>query len=265
MDDSTPNNQSRPGGASSRRSGRAADKRPVVEPKLFGDRPIPLSPEQIVAANRVHAKLVQHIEGLRAMNALAARFPEFDASSVLLKILTINALHGPNVMNRQRVSDHIQKVLASGDAQQYGPELVEKLAAVPPGPRESSERRQYSFASKFAHFFLDPDRFPLMDNTTARMVRYHLGPRSYIPDPGGRRYVEFASNFLRLRGQAGYKGRKRELSRYLWIAGQYQTWLKSPKARITSELKSLFESPPAELAEDIQSLLIEADVGTPWL
>lgn len=241
------------------------EARHLIEPKQAGERPVPLSPEQIVSANRIHAKLSQHLEGLRAINALAQRFPEFDANAVLLKIITINALHGPNVMSRPRVSAHIQKVMASVETETAGPELVEKLASVPSGPKEPANRRHYSFASKFAHFFLDPDRFPLMDNTTSRMVRFHLGPRSWIPDDEGHRYREFASNFLRLRGQAGFKGRKRELSRYLWIAGQYQTWLKTPKARINPELKTVFESPPADIVDDVRSLLIEVDTGTPWL
>lgn len=239
-------------------------RRRLPDPKQINERPVPLSPEQILAANRLHARLTQWILGLRAMAALRSRFPENTADAVLLKIITVNSLHGPNVMSRARVARHLEKVLSAADIEHAGPELVEKLASVPSGAAGGGTRKLYSFASKFAHFFLNPDDFPLMDQTSARMVRYHLGPRSWVPDEGYR-YREFAANFRRLRGQSGFKGRKRELSRYLWVAGQYHEWLRSPKARINPELKSLFDAPSPEVAADIETLVPAEIPGSPWL
>ena len=227
-------------------------------------RPVLLTPQMIEAGARLCARLPQWSSGVRALEALAQRFPTFDADAVLLKVVAVNAFCGPNVLSRQEAARHIERVMRKVDASVAGAEVVETLADIPTGARSGSTRRQHSFASKFAHAFIHADRFPVLDTTTSRMLRMHLGPRSWIPREE-QKYVEFEANFRRLRGLCGYEGKRRDLSRYLWISGQVLEFCRNRRARINPELKTLLNSGDAEVASDLIALAPNPGVGTPWL
>jgi len=248
-----------------------ATVRPIASPSPessrgapLSDRPVPLSSGQIEAAGRLYEQLVQWRAGDEALAALAERFPGFDAQGSLLKVVTVGALYGSTAINAARLAGHVQRVLAKADARSCGSELVERLAAVPAAPGESKARMHLAFASKFAHFFVDPDRYPIMDTHAVRMVRFHLGRRNRVSDEA-HRYVEFVTNFRRLRAMAGFKGPKRELDRYLWLSGRYQAWLKNPKSRVNVELGALFRSPNEAAAVDLRAMMQTDDAGVAWL
>lgn len=228
-----------------------------------GATAVELSSEQIEAANRIHNRLPQWLASLRSASALGQGMPGFGQEAVILKIIATRSLFGGGVHALMPLARHVERVLATNDPALAGPELVEKLAAMPASGGQR-RRKLHGFASKFAHFFIDPDRFPVMDAWSAKMVEYHLGPRNRVIDESSR-YREFVANFRRLRGLSGFKGRKRELDRYLWVSGQYQVWLKKPRTRINPELKDMFESPTPEAASDLQKMVTSPDTGTAWL
>ncbi|HUT59027.1 MAG TPA: hypothetical protein VNA25_14355 [Phycisphaerae bacterium] len=214
---------------------------------------VPLRRVHIGAANRCHKQLGQWQAIDRALDALAERFPEFDGDSVLLKATAINALYGTNVMAIWRMADHVRKVIAETDLPSAGPQLVERLAALPKAPRQKKDRRHLSFASKFTHFFVDRDRFPMMDKYTAKMVRFHLGRRQIIRDPA-RPYSAFCENLKRLRSLAGLTCFTRELDHYLWLAGLYREWL-GGNTKVNVEVKDLFEATSGQTAADLRVML----------
>jgi len=135
---------------------------------------VPLSRDQVAAANRLHAGLRQWATADRALGALAERFPEFDETSTLLKAVTINAMYGTNVWALDRMARHVMAVLSETDLARAGPELVERLATPPPAPGQKRRRTHLSFAAKFAHFFIDAERYPILDSYAAKMVELHL-------------------------------------------------------------------------------------------
>jgi hypothetical protein len=163
-----------------------------------------------------------------------------------VKAVAINALYGTNVLAIARVAEHIVEVLGRTDIAAASPALVEELAAVPQGGGEKRPRRRHSFASKFAHFFIEPVRFPIFDRYAADMVRLHLGQARAIQDPE-RPYFAFVANVEALERAIGYRGSRRELDRYLWIAGLYRRWSGDPRASINGELRRLFEIDGEEL------------------
>ena len=96
-----------------------------------------------------------------------------------------------------------------------------------------------------------------MDSYADEMLKYHLGYGTYRTD-SGHPYRAFVANFTALNQLSGCAGPPRTLDRYLWLAGQYRTWRANPKAPINTELKQLFEDPPAEAADALGVMLPSA-------
>jgi uncharacterized protein YifE (UPF0438 family) len=102
--------------------------------------------------------------------------------------------------------------------QSRGAELVESLATIT--QTNGKVRRHHSFASKFAHFLINEDRFPIMDKYANRMVKRHIGPKNFVTDPK-KSYVAFCANHRLLKEQLSFQVSNRDLDHYLWIAGLY--------------------------------------------
>src|SRR5690349_6766320 len=130
---------------------------------------VPLSMSQIDAANRLHRQLSQWQVTDDALRALKDRFPGFAIDATLLKVVAVNQLYGTNVYAVVRMAQHIAEVMLEASHMDDAG-LVEELAAL-------SGMKHTSFASKFAHFFIDVERFPIYDSYAVKMVAYHLGPQ----------------------------------------------------------------------------------------
>jgi hypothetical protein len=210
------------------------------------DLAAPLPLKKIDAANHLHERLEQWQLADQALWLLACHCPEFDLAACLLKVVTVNELYGTNVYATTRMAKHVAAILAATDLATAGPELVEQLAALPATKTQKQERRHYSFASKFAHFFLGEERFPIMDSYAIKMLKRHLGQRGYSDDKD-HRYTAFVRNFHVLKRLSGFTGTNRKLDRYLWLAGEYIAW-KQKRAAINAEVAALFDKPSADVA-----------------
>ena len=210
------------------------------------------SPEQLAAADRIYGLAVEWQQIDRALYLLAERVGGYSSEAVLLKATAINSLYSTNVYAIVRVAEFMAGVLSKEALDEAGPELVEKLANVPKGGSEKKARRRHSFASKFAHFFINPNRFPILDRFTEEMVRRHLGGGATGEDQG--RYVTFARGIDRLRAMVVPHPSNADLDHYLLIAGQYYEWMaKDENAAIGSEMKAIFRKG----GEDLRRLLPE--------
>ena len=191
-----------------------------------------LTAEQVEAATRLHARLASWKATDAALDFLAQSVPGFDLSACLIKAAAINQLYGTNVYALTRVGAHVAGVMASPD----GGDLVERLAAV---PSEGRVRRHLSFASKFAHFFVDKDRYPIFDSYAARGLRHHLdGARLPYDDPPA--YVDYVEALGALTALSGIECSGREVDRYLWLSGLYRAWRRDAAAKINVEARDLF-------------------------
>ena len=101
-----------------------------------------------------------------------------------------------------------------------------------------------------AHFFIDSERFPILDGYAVSVIKLHLGRADYNSEQG-HPYVAYVANFQKLKQRAGWMGTSRELDHYLWIAGQYMAFLRNQNGQINTELRHLFEFPPPGVRLDI--------------
>jgi len=124
---------------------------------------VPLPFNKITAANSLHERLEQWRLADQALRLLADRCPGFELDICLLKVVAVNALYGTNLYAVTRMAKHAASVLAGIDLAAAGPKVVEQLADLPATEGQKRKRRHYSFASKFAHFFLNDERFPIME------------------------------------------------------------------------------------------------------
>ncbi len=159
-----------------------------------------------------------------------------DTSEVLIKTCALDALYGTRVrrIDRQRVVDHLHCTLANCDHQQVttaDPKLVEDLAAVELA--DKTKRHYTSFASKYAHFFVNP-RFPILDRFAVFGLRECLGRKALRLNP---RYTAFAQAFSTF--AQGLDSDTRRLDHYLWLTGQYH---RRNEERINPEVRKAFDT-----------------------
>ena len=134
-----------------------------------------LTQAQVDAACRLHA---QHLPGWQrsdsSLNRLNELTPRFSPEVCLLKSATINAVYGTQVLAIMQMAAHVTNVLQQADLDRAGTELVEMIADLRLS-RGKKRRRRTSFASKFCHFFVDPERFPIYDDAAKQALKLHLG------------------------------------------------------------------------------------------
>ncbi len=168
---------------------------------------VPLTMSQIEAANRLHRKLLQWKATDNALCALKERFPGFDVDSSLLKVAAIDQLYGTNVYAVVRMVEHVTEVMCQVSTLD-DVELVGEIATL-------ANMKHTSFASKFAHFFIDEERFPIYDSYAVKMVEYHPGKQVLVRDTDNQGICgEFSSTKT-----GGWIGMYDERVRSLFVAG----------------------------------------------
>ena len=200
------------------------------------DLAIPLTILQIEAANELHLQLPQWKDTDDALRALYDRFPGFDVKATLLKVAAVNQLYGTNVYAVDRMARHIVDVLNAREGFDDIDFLVEELATLP-------RRKHISFASKFVHFFIDKERFPIYDSFAEDMVKFHLGRQGWIKDKE-HPYRAFFQNLVKLKEQVCSQGpcTYEALDRYLWLTGLYKAHRTKANPKINREVEELFKA-----------------------
>lgn len=182
---------------------------------------VPLSSETVVAANGIYDGLQEWQAIDLAFELLKKRLPEFTFVATLPKVASINAFYGTNLYAQSRMANHIAQLANRIDFAASGQELVDLIAVIPPSDKSDKPRRYVSFASKFAHFFISKDRFPIYDNVAEQMLRRHFGRLSL---PSDTKYQAFVGYINRLRESLPTRFSYVEIDRYLWITGTYFKW-----------------------------------------
>ena len=204
---------------------------------------VPLLPSQIEAAGQLYGQLQLWQATDSAFKRLREALPGFDIQASLLKAAAINQLYGTNVYAIVRMAQHITTVMAAQGNTPPDAALVEQIANLPNDNVGGKNWRHISFASKFAHFFIDK-HLPIYDRYAAMMLNYHRRGRAVVPDPAPP-YATYLANLDMLRDQAGISCSPNELDAYLWLAGLYIEWRKpradGKQAEINREVRELFE------------------------
>ena len=119
--------------------------------------------------------------------------PGFESSAALVKAAAVNSLYGANVWAIMSPLAASKICLMERTSGPRDPNLVEEMASIQLS--EGKVRHCPSFASKFAHFFIDYDRFPIYDSYALKMLRDHLGHDALASKPT---YMAFEKAFRKL-------------------------------------------------------------------
>ena len=218
-----------------------------VEPHTLA---VPLSPSQVEAASALRTWMPAWAAADAALDLLRSLSDDAGLGVVLLKVAALDRLYGTNMYAIVPMAQHIVTVLAERAEDPIA--LVEAIAALPAAP-PAPAKMYWSFASKFVHFFLDPDRVPLYDAWAAQSLNYHLGGIPLGPSNPYRQYVGKVSV---LRSLAGLSCSIRELDRYLWLSGMYRQWKRKPdRAGLSREVVALFTEQSPEV-QRLRSVLV---------
>jgi len=198
-----------------------------------------LTEGQVRAACHLHDMLEGWKASERTLDWLASEFPSnTEQQIVLLKARILNLLYATNVFAIPAMAGHIVEVFSQGHASGDDCLLVETIAYL-----EASGRMHRSFASKYCHFFVDNDRFPLLDQYAPRVVRMHLGKGNYRCKRTDPTYRDFCADLNTLRAHISFSPGVREMDRYLWLRGQWERFKKKgDEAGIGAEVRDLFEN-----------------------
>lgn len=211
---------------------------------------VPLYQSQIEAAWTLSQKLSLWMQSNRSLDLLLEKCPGLSLEEILLKTVTINSLYGTNIYAVHAVASHFFTVLNDLNLDTSGPELVERLAVVQL-KSGSKPKRLHSFASKYAHRFIDRERFPIIDRFAEIAVKRHLG--KLIGKSTDKRYIRFHENVQLLRELAGVNCGGEKFDRYLWLAGAYRVW-EDPKQQIAAEAALLFDKAQATGCHDFKAM-----------
>jgi hypothetical protein len=139
-------------------------------------------------------------------------------------------------------------------------EVVERIAWMPDAGTNGIHFR--SFASKYCHFFISADRFPILDDFAGDALTYHLGRRGrshYRRQPFS--YLTYVADVDRVRAAAGLNCSYVEADRYLWLLGQRLRQREGERAGktvvINGEVRKLIKAPDMRAAELLQVVFPE--------
>ncbi len=211
---------------------------------------VPLTSAQVQAASVIHDCMPGWAGTDRALALLAKLVPEWDADSVLLKAAAVNQLYNARHRRLGEAAERISQVIRDGKPD----DPVKVVEAIAPLPRDGKVSWFWAFASKFAHFFMDPDQIALYDKWASKAVAYHMGKVAWDAPTGYRTFVEGVRVLRDAAGPCTVRG----LDKYLWLSGMYRAWQVSEdrkKLGLGEEVQRLFESPPPEAKSPLQQLL----------
>ena len=201
---------------------------------------VPLCQAQIDAAERLHDRLPGWTATERAFEQLRRALPDYSREAVLVKAAAIDRLYSTNVRGQ---AIH-QVVCRIAEVMRRPPE--DPVAGVEAIIGEQGVGKRYpSFASKFAHFFIAPERFPIYDRFCRKQLADHLGrPRRQLES-----YCGFYQATCDLIERSGLSPSFRELDHYLWLAGTYHA-LRAGQRKINAEVVALFRCQSLEVQKD---------------
>jgi len=209
----------------------------------------PPTAEQVVAAAKLWSRSAELVRAERALFSLQGYFPRNNADSVLLKLVALQSLDSTRAFHAERWAAHFELEFAGVDVREAGPEFVDRLARAA-GSSERERKSAHVIASRFAHYFVDVDRFPIQDSwSEGELLRC-----TCALGPAPSRYAEFAARHARLARDLELP-RARQLWCWLWLTGQYRAWRRNPRRSIHRAARALFEA----CGEDCEALLAVAE------
>jgi hypothetical protein len=212
-----------------------------------GTRP-PLLRSQVAAAAWIHdgRKMPGWNESEGALDRLRIALPGWDVESVLVKTAAVNQLYRANHYRLDEVAKRIVRAWDKGRLDpSRGPIAIVQAVACPAVWWGGKSYYCWAFASKFAHFFIDPHRVPVYDKWAYQAVEHHLGKVKWDAPTGYRTFVGRVESLR----QKVRPCTVRALDRYLWLSGMYR----AGRGRKERAMKDL------GLGEDVRALFLSGE------
>ena len=179
-----------------------------------------------------------------ALYNLGRDLPSETLSHVLGKVAAVDSLYNAQVKRVLAMAEWILKLAKAGELAipVLDPvTLVEHIASLDGLSNDGCQ----VFASKYAHFCVDPGSFPIFDKYAARALLCHWGRDEQLF--GQYRYRKFSYILSRVRQVSSLRERSLgDLDAYLWLTGVYGEWRRSQKEgrtpNILTECRRLFEN-----------------------
>ncbi len=156
---------------------------------------VPITQAQIEAAGVLFGRLVIWGATNEVLADLEEKHPTSSVADVSIKAKAVNNFYGTHVAayKMTRLVEQISAALESpgGVADE---EDVERMGTYLDPKTGKAVSRHFSFASKYAHFFIDRKRFFILDSLGQEVLKRHGAGRIRAHE---RRYVDF-EKWLRL-------------------------------------------------------------------
>jgi len=198
---------------------------------------------QIDAAKKLHQRCSWWRLEEETFHLLQTSMRGFELEATLLKLAVVNGLYNTREYYLDQAAEHMTNILSSlTGSETSNPALFIEQLATFFLPEKTEPRHCWSLASKFAHFFIDADLFPIYDSYVKKMVVFHLyGEFKDIYDSAPNPYNLLFQDFKILRKIVKMECSNIELDRYLWLGGQRYVW-RHGNEKIRSEIANLFKN-----------------------
>jgi hypothetical protein len=183
------------------------------------DLSVDIRPEQIDEATWIHNHTPQRVESDQVLDLLRTDVPGWAPAALWPKVICLDRFYGTRNHHLPETVRWLSKQLPKVTEEHPG-NAVAVVRAIARVPVNGNHIWYWSFASKFAHFFVDPDGAPIYDSWTTRALDHYLGGLRRGTDKRFwyRYHVEQVD---RLRAKYNLSCTVRELDRFLFFSGHY--------------------------------------------
>ena len=174
--------------------------------------------------------------------------PGLDPDAITLKAAAVDRLYHTHVFRLGDAIDRIIEVMAGPPGEQIA--FVEAIAPITVGDHQ---KWHWSFASKFAHWFIEGS-LPIYDQWAVKAVAFHFGKIRWRTTA----YRDLAEHIDALKEASGLSCTTSEMDRYLWLSGMYRAWVGTgdkSKLGLSGEVTGLFESRKSAVRIELARLL----------
>lgn len=183
----------------------------------------------------------------RTVDRLHGLYPRFDQGSCQIKAIVLNELYSTSIIAVKEMAQHVFVIL-NDPSQHRDNTLVERIARFP-----VSGDSHISFASKFCHFFINKDRFHILDDAAEWTLNWLQVPG--YKRSGEDRYANFCRGIEALGSALPSNHSTRDIDRFLWLVGM---WVRHKRERteVNAEAVAAFERAPEEVKKFVPPELL---------
>jgi hypothetical protein len=210
---------------------------------------------QINAAQKLYKKMEYWQLEDRILAELKEKNPNLtDQRLTLIKATLVNSFYNAGCSEIDNVTswvvahkpDLLEEYRNIGSNDDKRIELIQQIALCGRTDKASQIEGCIVFASKFAHFFIDANAFPIYDQYASMLVHFYIDKLNEEEQPYSK-YGIFYKKFFHLKRQLEKRDSisysTKIIDCYLWLAGQYVALKKGIKKKFYIASRIRFDDP----------------------